>query len=222
LSALSHHVTSLHLDLRLYLQTPVTCDTLRPLRGLPRLTPLQLTLSNNNDVERFMQGMLSDNTAAALRAVLPTQLRSFGVLLGAIHPRLRKQTAALASSFWAALDDMRQLTELRIEQHSEHMHVRQELTQLHCLRKLTLGPAGWRGEHVDSLKQLSQLRELTFHDQFPDRIRLTGQRQPLLLAAPSMSGTAVAAPSRSPLLNAIPFKTAVSLCFVAPSSLCLP
>jgi hypothetical protein len=55
------------------------------------------------------------------------------------------------------------------------MHVRPDLAGLPQLRKLTLGPAGEEGEHVDSLKQLNQLRELTLYDYRPDRIRLLCQ-----------------------------------------------
>jgi hypothetical protein len=88
---------------------------------------------------------------------------------------LSEQTAALASSFWAGLSGMTQLTELHVELYSEYMHVQPELAGLTHLRKLTLGPAGQKGEHVEALKQLTQLRELTLHDQLPDRIRLLFQ-----------------------------------------------
>jgi hypothetical protein len=122
-----------------------------------------------------MQGLSADNAAAALRAVLPMQLRSFSVALGwEAHP-LHERYAVPASSFWAAVSDITQLTELNVEQHCDRMYTRPELVQLSHLRKLTLGPAGEKGEHVDSLKQLTQLRELTLHDTLPDRLRLLCQ-----------------------------------------------
>jgi hypothetical protein len=55
------------------------------------------------------------------------------------------------------------------------MHTQPALAQLPHLRKMTLGPAGERGEHVDALKQLSQIRELTLHDNRTDRLRLLCQ-----------------------------------------------
>jgi hypothetical protein len=53
--------------------------------------------------------------------------------------------------------------------------VRSELAGLPHLRKLTLGPAGWWGEFVAELKQLSQLRELILLDTSRDRIHLLCQ-----------------------------------------------
>jgi hypothetical protein len=67
---------------------------------------------------------------------------------------------------------MTQLTELSIEQYGEYLHTQPDLARLPHLRKLTLGPAGEGGEHVESLRQLSQLRELTLHEDRPERIRL--------------------------------------------------
>jgi hypothetical protein len=88
---------------------------------------------------------------------------------------LDSHSADLVSSFWAALENINQLTELSIEQYSSSMHVRPDLTGLADLGKLTLGPAGERGEHVAALKQLSQLRELTLHDDSAERLRLLCQ-----------------------------------------------
>jgi hypothetical protein len=106
---------------------------------------------------------------------------------------LNKQTAALASSFWSALGGMTQLTELNIEQHSSSMHVRPDLAGLTHLRKLTLGRAGDRGEHVAELKQISQLRELTLYDYCPDRIRLLCQPpHALLLDSLTIASTVMA------------------------------
>jgi hypothetical protein len=171
-SALSHHVTALHLGRRRGADAPLTRGALQQLRGSPKLTELQITLRNDYDVGHFMQGLTRENAAAALRAVLPTQLRSFLVIAGSRHSQLDVQTAALASSFWAALGDMAQLTELHVEQHSERMHVRPDLAGLPHLRQLTLGPAGQMGEYVAELNQLSQLQDLSLLDRFPDRIRL--------------------------------------------------
>jgi hypothetical protein len=174
-SALSHHVISLRLEHEHHRNTKaLTRDTLQQLRGLPRLTSLQLTLTNNAAVRFLMVGLSRDDAFIELRAVLPTQLRSFIVTAGSWDSPLSEQTAVLASSFWAALGNMTRLTELRVEQHSERnvMHVRPDLAGLAQLRKLTLGPAGERGEFAAELKQLSQLRELTLLDEYPDRIRL--------------------------------------------------
>jgi hypothetical protein len=73
-----------------------------------------------------------------------------------------------------------QLTELRIEQYSGYLSMRPELAGLSRLRKLTLGPAGQRGEHVADLLQLSQLRELTLLDFQKGRLRIRGQAPPSL------------------------------------------
>jgi hypothetical protein len=166
-SSLIHHVTSLDLHRIFYRHTPVTLSTLQPLRAFPRLSALQITLSNDDDVVLFMQGLPPETAAATLRAVLPPQLRSFRVVVGLLYSTLQEQTASLASSFWNALGGL-----LHIVQYSEHTHMRPELDQLLRLRKLTLGPAGERGEHVEALKPLSQLRELTLLDDHPERIRL--------------------------------------------------
>jgi hypothetical protein len=176
-STLSHHVASLHLKRGSNFDVPLTRDMLRPLRSLPRLTALQLTLCNDVAVDHFMQGLSVDEAAAAICAVLPTQLRSFGVIVGSKYCRLNEQTAALASSFWAALGGMTQLTELNIEQHGSSMHARPELDRMPHLRKLTMGPEGWCYENTDVavLKQLNQLRELTLHEYFTPRIRLLCQ-----------------------------------------------
>jgi hypothetical protein len=174
-STLSHHVTSLHLHSKLNRSAMVTRDTLRPMRDLPRLTALKLALRTRDDVGLLMQGLTLDTAVAALRAVLPTQLRSFSVVLSSWHSLLGEPCAAPASSFWASVSEMAQLTELSIEQYSERILVRPELTQLPHLRKLTLGPAGEKGEHVAELKQLSQLREFILYDHCPDRIRLLFQ-----------------------------------------------
>jgi hypothetical protein len=176
-SVLRHHVSSLHLDRTFNRDTMVTRDTLQRLHGLPRLTSLKLTLYGNA-IGHLMEGLLPDNAAAALRAVLPTaptQLLSFSVTAGSQYSPLDSHSAVLASSFWGALANIVQLTELYLEQHSERMHVRPDLAGLSHLRKLTLGPAGERGEHVAALKQLSQLRELTLHDDSAERLRLLCQ-----------------------------------------------
>jgi hypothetical protein len=187
-SALSHHISSLHFRRRDNTAAPVIRDILQQLCALPRLTSLQIMLSCDDDMDHLMRGflpgnaaaqlravLLPGNTAAQLRAVLPTQLRSFSVAaIGSIN-RANVQIAAFVSSFWAALGDMRQLTELRIEQHCLEMYTRPELAQLPHLRKLTLGTSGERGEHVEALKQLSQLRELTLLDECHQRIRLLCQ-----------------------------------------------
>jgi hypothetical protein len=137
-----------------------------------------------------MQGLSLETVGNALRAALPTHLRSFIVIAGSKYDPLGEQSAALASSSWAAVSDMTQLTELRIKQCSLSMHVRPELNPLLHLRSLALGPAGEEGEHVAELKQLSQLRELTLHDVYPDRIRLMCQ-SPHLLQLASLTLTMV-------------------------------
>jgi hypothetical protein len=190
-SALSHHVASLQSEHKFNGNAMITCDTLRQLHGLPRLTALTLILRDAAAISHFMQGVSPDNAAAALRTVLPTQLHSFSVITGHRYYPLRKQSAILASPFWAALGGMTQLTELHVEQHSEFIHVRPDLAGLSHLRKLTLGPAGDRSEYVDELKQLTQLRELTLHDTLPERIRLLCQPPHALqlenFALPSMA-----------------------------------
>jgi hypothetical protein len=169
-STLSHHVVSIHLEHKSNRIAMIPRDTLRQLHGLPRLAALRLTLSDDAAVGHLMNGLLAETAAASLRAVLPTQLRSFSVTAGSRYSLLGMQTATLAATFWAALGDMTQLTELNVEQHGEHMHVRSELTHLSHLRKLTLGPVGHRGDHVAELKQLSQLRELTLLEYHPYRL----------------------------------------------------
>jgi hypothetical protein len=154
---------------------PVTRTTLHQLRDLPRLTSLQLTLRSQHAVDHFMQGLTLDNAAAALRAILPMQLRSFRVVVGLLYNTLQEQSAAVTSSFWSALDDMTQLTEFCFVQYSTIMHTQPKLTRLPLLRTLALGPAGERGDHVDELKQLRRLRELILFDDYPDRIRLLCQ-----------------------------------------------
>jgi hypothetical protein len=108
---------------------------LRQLRDLPRLTALRLTLYGDADVGHFMQGPTLDNAVAALHAVLPSQLRSFSVAAGSRDSPLGMQTAAVASPFWAALTDMTQLTELRVEQFSRYLSMRPDLAGLSHLRK---------------------------------------------------------------------------------------
>jgi hypothetical protein len=174
-SVLSHHVSSLHLNHYFSSDAPVTRDTLRRLCDLPRLTALQLSLQTDESVNLLMQGLSPETAAAALRAVLPTQLRSFGVTTGTRYSQLSEQTAALASAFLAALGDMTQLSELSIEQRSERMHVRPELAHLLHLRKLRLGPIGGMDEHVGELKQLNQLRELILSEKRLEHIRLLCQ-----------------------------------------------
>jgi hypothetical protein len=177
-SALSHHVTSLHLERVWDGEAPLTLYTLQQLHDLPWLTSLQLTLHNEEAVDYFMiiHALPLDDVAAALRAVLPPQLRSFSVTLGYLGQPLHIPSAILASSFRAALGGMTQLTELSIEQYSEHnvMHILPELTQLRQLRKMTLGPARFLDD-IAELKRLSQLRELTLHEYHPERIRLLCQ-----------------------------------------------
>jgi hypothetical protein len=167
-STISHHITSLQLEYE------VTRDTLRQLYGLPQLTALQLMLYDDAVIGHFMEGLSPETAAAGLRAVLPTHLRSLSVTAGSF-PSLDEFSAALASAFWAALGDMTQLTELTLLQYGGLLYVRPELAHLPHLRKLTMGPAGWRGEHVHTWQQLTQLRELTLHDGYTDRIRLLCQ-----------------------------------------------
>ena len=173
-SSLRHHISSLHLDRTFNRNTMVTRDTLQRLHGLPRLTSLQLTLYEDA-IGHLFAGLSPETAAAALRAVLPTQLRSFSAIAGSQYSPLDSHSADLVSSFWGALENITQLTELNIEQYSSSMHVRPELAGLADLRKLTLGTAGERGEHVAALKQLSQLRELTLHDDSAERLRLLCQ-----------------------------------------------
>jgi hypothetical protein len=171
-SALSHHVSSLHLVKNAHFVAPLTLRTLQRLRSGPQLTALQLGFSHEHDVKGFMAGVPPYNAASALRAVLPMHLRSFSVVAGSKFNLLDEQSAVLLSSFWAAATGMPHLTELHIEQHSKYMHARSDLAQLPHLRKLTFGPAGQRREHVEAMKQISQLRELTLLEDRPNRIRL--------------------------------------------------
>jgi hypothetical protein len=173
-SALSHHVTALHLKRRAC-DALLTRGTLRELRGLSRLTKLQITLWNHFEIGHFMQGLSRENATAALRAVLLTQLCSFSLAVGSRHSQFSGHSAELISCFWTALTDMIQLTELSIEQFSIYLSMRPDLAGLTQLRKLKMGPAGQLGERVAELKQLSQLRELTHYDYCPDRIRLLFQ-----------------------------------------------
>jgi hypothetical protein len=174
-STLSHHVTSLHLERPSHSDAPLTRDILRQLRGLPRLTALQLSLAGYGAVDHIMEGLTLDNAAATLRALLPSQLRSFSVTLGSTKNLLSQHNTALASSICAAVVvEMPQLTELGIEQHSKSMNARLELALLPHLRKLTLGPARFM-EDLAELKQLSQLCELSLHDDHAERIRLLCQ-----------------------------------------------
>jgi hypothetical protein len=103
-SALSHHISSLHLAKDRRFMTPLNRDVLRQLRDLSRLTALQLTLYDDAAVGHFMRGLSRANAAAALRAVLPTRLRSFSVVAGSTNNWMEEQIATLASSFgphWA-------------------------------------------------------------------------------------------------------------------------
>jgi hypothetical protein len=84
-SSLSHHVTSLYLGRRRDSDALLTRFTLQELRGLSKLTALQLTLRNGAEDGHFMRGMTRENASTALRAVLPTQLRSFHVTAGASY-----------------------------------------------------------------------------------------------------------------------------------------
>jgi hypothetical protein len=176
-SVLNHHIASFHLEHKFNKDARITRAMLRELRCFPHLTVLRLTLSKDDGVNHLMQEFSPEIAAAELQVVLPTHLRSFGITLGSLGQLLDAPSAVFASSFWAALGNMTQLTELSIKQYSEHMHVRPELAQLSHLRKLTLGPAGQRGEYTDALKQLSQLRELSLYDRHPaaERIRLLCQ-----------------------------------------------
>jgi hypothetical protein len=174
-SSLSHHLTSLLLVRHRRSDAPLTLDMLRQLRDLPRLTALQLTFRRQEDVDPLLQGLAPKTAAAALRAVLPRQLRSFRVATNSMASQWGERHAAVVSSFWAALGDMQQLTELSIEQFSVYLSMRPDLAGLAHLRKLTLGPAGQRGDHVAELKQLSQLRELTLLDDCAERLHLLCQ-----------------------------------------------
>jgi hypothetical protein len=212
LSSLGHHVSSLHLERLSPSDAPLTRDILHQLRDLPRLTSLEIVLPRDDDVDHLMQGLSLDSVAAELRAVLPTQLRSFTVVVGQKFGWLDEKTAALASSFWAALGDMTQLTELTVKQQSLYMHIRPELAQLVHLRKLTLGPAGEVGEHVGELKQLSQLRELTLLDRNPERIRLLCQPpHALQLDCLSLPSTGLDAETMRALLH-LPMLTTLDSC----------
>ena len=175
-SPLSHHIISLHLARHVDSKPLLTLSMLRQLRHLPHLMAMQLTIRGSGDIQLLMEGLSLEAAAAGLRAVLPPQLRSFSVVLGSPYSWLDEHSVVLASSFWDAADGMTQLTELCILQFSrEPMRLPRTLAQLPQLRKLMLGPAGEKGEHVAEGKQLSQLRELVLFDDRPDRIRLLCQ-----------------------------------------------
>jgi len=117
-SMFSQYVGSLHLERPSPSDAPLTRDILHELRHLPRLTSLQLVLSCSDDVDHLMRGLLPDNAAAEIRAVLPLQLRSFSMAVVGRIDLGDQHASVLHSSIWAAVEEMTQLTELSIVEHS--------------------------------------------------------------------------------------------------------
>jgi hypothetical protein len=164
-SALGQHVTSLKLNRRHIAESAVTRATLAQLRSLPQLTALELELRSNDDIAALMQRLTFENAVAALQSVLPPQLRSFSLALGATV-WLDAPTRLLFSSIFSAVTVMPQLTELDIRSWSYGMPLDARfdaLAQLPQSRKLSLyglGNVDWTNEQLAEFKQLSQLRDL--------------------------------------------------------------
>jgi hypothetical protein len=166
-SSLIHHVTSLRLQTPHMIPAYVTRDTLRQLKECPRLASLHLQLDRFGDSGALMQKQTKAQTAAALRAVLPTQLTSFGVAFGGFK--------TLCAAFCAAISVMPQLTELSIF-HTTIFPLLElppgMLTHFPRLRKLKLHRVDWTAQALAELKQLSELRELSFHSSFMQNVEL--------------------------------------------------
>jgi hypothetical protein len=181
-SPLSHHVTSVRLHRRDKSRVFVSRQTLRHLKDCPRLTALDLTVSDYSDAaalmhergpqltkpqldrppleygaERTIQ-LWQEEVAEALQAVWPTQLRSFVLALGgALSP-------ALCQVFCAVLPAplMSELTALSILRSKESFELPPGiLSQLLKLRTLTLANVNWTPDTLAEVKQLKQLREIS-------------------------------------------------------------
>jgi hypothetical protein len=138
------------------------------------LTALELELRSNDDVAALMQQLTSENAVAALRSVLPTQLRSFSLAVRATVV-LDAPTQLLFPSIFSAVAVMLQLTELdiRFQSHGIPLGARFDaLTQLPQLRKLAMYGIEWTDERLAEFKQLSQLRELNSNLMFDQLIAL--------------------------------------------------
>jgi hypothetical protein len=125
---------------------------------------LELALHHNNDAVALMQRLSFANAVVGLRAVLPTQLRSFTILMDPPSPTFEApsaRTSLLLSSLFSALSAMPQLTELDVAHQRVPLPVRcNVLSQLPYLRKLSLYLVEWTDERLAALKQISQLRDL--------------------------------------------------------------
>jgi hypothetical protein len=160
-SVLTHHVTSIELRHRGVDASIVTRSILQRLQDCPQLTSLQLEVLFPADEKALMQDESAAQVVEALKAVLPTQLKSFSVMVLTVarHPR------TLAPALCAAIPVMTQLTELNIGSMGLDLDLPTGiLTQFHRLRKLAFSGISWTSELLAELKQLSGLRELVMEN----------------------------------------------------------
>jgi hypothetical protein len=133
-SSLSHHVTSLRVRLH---------------RGKDESAHF---IMRQWDMDALMQGQAEWQTAAGLKAVLPTQLHTLTVSLC---------TTVVAAAFCNALSVMQELTDLSILHATLWLDLPPPaLSQMPRLRKLTVSGVPWNNEWKKEVKRLSHVREL--------------------------------------------------------------
>jgi hypothetical protein len=74
-----HHITSIQLQSRQESHAFVTRQTLRALKDCPQLTTLEFGWPNDDDAATLMEGQSVEQAVEAIKAVLPTLLKSFDV-----------------------------------------------------------------------------------------------------------------------------------------------
>jgi hypothetical protein len=155
---LTPHVTSIELRHRGGSTSIVTRSILQRLKDCPQLTSLHLAGLSEDDQDALMQNQSDEEAVDAFKGVLPTQLKSFAVLVLCSSAEAR----ALGSVLYAAVVVMPQLIDLSIGHIGPDMDLQAGvLTQLPQLRKLTLSRTRWTSELLAELKQLSRLRILS-------------------------------------------------------------
>jgi hypothetical protein len=159
-SMLSHHVTTFRLHNCYDSDVFFTQDTLRVLKNCPHLTALELMCMDAVEAAALLEGEPNEQSIEALKAVLPTHLKSFSALLFSGESAV-DQPHTLASVFCTAASVMTQLTELDIGQMESVMVLPTGVLRQHPrLRKLKLSQVRWSAELLAEVKQLHELREL--------------------------------------------------------------
>jgi hypothetical protein len=138
---------------------------LSQLRSLPLLSALQISLSDPAGGVGLLHERTPKGAAAALGAVLPTQLRSFTLSASQHHSEVNFEPnplfSTVSSTFVAALSTLPYLTAFSAVHKGAALDVPlAALAQLPQLRTLSLSSLRWTDQRVAEVKQLSQLRDL--------------------------------------------------------------